>query len=90
MRIVSTLNKRFISVDGSFITFEPPMKSDAGSYWCRSKTNHSNTAEGKLMYKGNVYHASIEMLLRVCLFRASTIVTFTVVYFQHCFQHLYT
>ena len=43
----------FISVDESFLTFEPPIKSDSGSYWCRSKANHSNMAEGKLMYRGN-------------------------------------
>ena len=42
----------FVTVEGSFVTFEPPMKSDAGSYWCRSKTNHSNRAEGVLQYLG--------------------------------------
>ncbi|XP_065898904.1 contactin-5-like isoform X2 [Dysidea avara] len=50
--MIPTTETARIDVDGSFITFEPPMKSDAGSYWCRSKTNHNNMAEGKLMYKG--------------------------------------
>jgi len=41
-----------ITVEGSFVTFEPPMKSDAGSYWCRSKADHSNRAEVVLQYLG--------------------------------------
>ena len=40
------------TVEGSFITFEPPIKSDAGSYWCRSKVDHSNRAEGVLLFLG--------------------------------------
>ena len=39
-------------VYGDFVTFNPPLFSDAGSYWCRNKINHSDTAEGKLLFKG--------------------------------------
>ena len=39
-------------VFGDFVTFAPPLISDAGSYWCRNKTNRSDIAEGKLIYKG--------------------------------------
>jgi len=42
----------YVTVDGSILTFHPPMKFDAGSYLCRSKTDHSNTAEGILIYLG--------------------------------------
>ena len=42
-----------IVYDG-FLTFDPPLFSDAGSYWCRNKTNHSDIAEGKLLFKGLV------------------------------------
>ena len=35
-----------------FVTFTPPLFSDAGSYWCRNKANHSDVAEGKLLFKG--------------------------------------
>ena len=34
------------------MTFDPPWFSDAGSYWCRNKTNHSDIAEGILIYEG--------------------------------------
>ena len=39
-------------VSGDFVTFTPPLMSDAGSYWCRNKTNHSDIAEGVLLFKG--------------------------------------
>ena len=39
-------------VYGDLVTFIPPLFSDAGSYWCRNKTNHSDIAEGKLLFKG--------------------------------------
>jgi len=52
-----------VTVDGSFLTFEPPVKSDAGSYLCRSKTNHSNIAEGMLTYSGMSELASTHMQL---------------------------
>ena len=39
-------------VYGDAVTFEPPLFSDAGSYWCRNKTNHSDISEGILLFKG--------------------------------------
>ena len=39
-------------VDGDFVTFDPLLPSDVGSYWCRYKNNHSDMAEGKLLFKG--------------------------------------
>ena len=38
---------------GDFVTFTPPLSSDAGSYWCRNKTDHSDMAEGLLIFKGS-------------------------------------
>ena len=44
-------------VYGDFVTFTPPMSSDAGSYWCRNRTDHSDMAEGKLIFKGRYIHS---------------------------------
>ena len=39
-------------VFGDFVTFTPPLYSDAGSYWCRNRTNHSDIAEAMLIFIG--------------------------------------
>ena len=39
-------------VNGDLVTFYPPLSSDAGSYWCRNRTNHSDIAEAILLFKG--------------------------------------
>ena len=39
-------------VNDDFVTFAPPLHSDAGSYWCRNRTNHSDVAEGMLIFIG--------------------------------------
>ena len=39
-------------VFGDIVTFAPPLYSDAGSYWCRNKTNHSDIAEAMLIFIG--------------------------------------
>ena len=39
-------------VFGDFVTFAPPLYSDAGSYWCRNRTNLSDIAEAMLIFDG--------------------------------------
>ena len=46
-------------MNGDFVTFTPPLSSDTGSYWCRNRTNHSDIAEGILLFKsGHNYYQS--------------------------------
>ena len=49
-------------VYGDSVIFTPPLFSDAGSYWCRNRTNHSDMTEGKLLFKGACQHALCTIL----------------------------
>ena len=51
-----------------FVTFTPPLFSDAGNYWCRNKTNHSDMAEGKLLFKG-IYSCKLEAISTAYIYK---------------------
>ena len=70
-------------VYGDFVTFTPPLMSDAGSYWCRNKTNHSDIAEGVLLFKGT--HNYIQLM--VCSY-VLEILSIMIIGILHCGNYL--
>ena len=44
------------------MTFDPPLFSDAGSYWCRNRTNHSDIAKGILIFEDAQSESNIRII----------------------------
>ena len=74
-------------VNDDLVTFYPPLSSDAGSYWCRNRTNHSDITEGILLFKSghNYYQSRIHIIACHCVLEVLSIIMigYSILQFRH-------